>query len=438
MAKKVIYAIDIGNYYVKGIAIEENRGNFQLISSAIERAEGIVKGQIQDVKSLRKKIENVIYSLEGENSKAREIEIIISYATNELKISRENYTLEFTEPKEITEMDLEKIKANIQQKYSESNKEVLDIKFVDFEVDEKRVKNPVAFVANYSLNSTINVVWVPENSFAPIRNTIKNLIEGEIPIYDSTLAAAYGVTNTSDRNLGVGIIDLGHSKARMLLFKDGIPKFYLDFEVGVEYVLKDIMHVLKTSEKEALRLLEDHAVCLQDTKAVKKIDYLSLVGDHYEYTTQNLLNKIVFARVREIINKLNSDLAKLEYENTVEIAGGLQAGVVHTGGGARIKNIEKTISDFMGLQTRLGIAVNNSSNFYIENAEEIYKDPLFAPLIGTINLYFSGTNIPKLYIEESEENVIENNPRIQEKQEKKSGFFAKLGRILLGGNEDAI
>ncbi|GAB6189557.1 cell division protein FtsA [Marinitoga arctica] len=436
MAKKVIYAIDVGNYFIKGIALEENRGNYNIISKALERAEGIVKGQIQDVKALRRKIENLIYTLEGDNNKAKEIEIILSYATNELRISRESYTLEFSESKEITEGDLEKIKANIQQKYSELNKEVLDIKFVNFEVDDKKVKNPVAFVANQSLNAIINVVWVPENSFAPIRNTIKNLIEGEIPIFDSTLAAAYGVTNTSDRNLGVGIIDLGHSKARMLIFKDGIPKFYLDFEVGMEYVLKDIMHVLRTSESEALRLLEEQAVCLQDTKAVKKVDYKSLVGDHYEYTTQNLLNKIVFARTREIINKLNSDLAKLEYENTLEIAGGLQAGIIHTGGGARIKNIEKTISDFMGSQTRLGISSNNSGNFYIENADELYKDPLFSPLIGTINLYFSGTNIPKLYIEDS--NEYNENNYIEEKTEKRRGFFSKLGKILLGGNEDAI
>ncbi|WP_129407940.1 cell division FtsA domain-containing protein [Marinitoga lauensis] len=436
MARKVIYAIDVGNYFIKGIALEETKNSYQLVSKAIEQAEGIVKGQVQDVRALRRKIENVIYTLEGENNKAKEIEIVLSYATNELKISREGYTLEFSEPKEITEGDLEKIKSNIQQKYSELNKEVLDIKFVNFEVDDKKVKNPVAFVANYSLNALINVVWVPENSFAPIRNTIKNLIEGEIPIYDSTLASAYGVTNTSDRNLGVGVVDLGHSKARMLIFKDGIPKFYLDFEVGMEYVLKDIMHVLKTSEKEALRLLEEQAVCLQDTKIVKKIDYLSLVGDHYEYTTQNLLNKIVFARTREIINKLNSDLAKLEYENTFEIAGGLQAGIVHTGGGARIKNIEKTISDFMGAQTRLGVASNNANNFYIENADELYKDPLFAPIIGTINLYFSGANIPKLYIEDL--NSSSENNYVEEKVEKKGGFFSKLGRILLGGNEDAI
>ncbi|KAF2956384.1 cell division FtsA domain-containing protein [Marinitoga sp. 38H-ov] len=437
MAKKVIYAIDVGNYFIKGIALEGNRGNYTLISKTVERAEGIIKGQIQDVKSLRRKIENVIYSLETDiNNKSKEIEIILSYATNELKISRESYTLEFSEPKEITEGDLEKIKSNIQQKYSEQNREVLDIKFVNFEVDDKKVKNPVAFVANFNLNAIINVVWVPENSFAPIRNTIKNLIEGEIPIYDSTLAASYGVTNTSDRNLGVGIIDLGHSKARMLIFKDGIPKFYLDFEVGMEYVLKDIINVLKTSEKEALRLLEEQAVCLQDTKAVKKVDYLSLIGDHYEYTTQNLLNKIVFARTREIINKLNSDLAKLEYENTLEISGGLQAGVVHTGGGARIKNIEKTISDFMGSQTRLGIAANNSNNFIIDNADELYKDPMFAPIIGTLNLYFSGINIPKIYIEDSKISNEENY--IEEKHEKKGGFFSKLGRILLGGNEDAI
>ncbi|MBM7559117.1 cell division FtsA domain-containing protein [Marinitoga litoralis] len=437
MAKKVIYAIDVGNYFIKGVALEENKGNYSLISKTIERAEGIVKGQIQDVKSLRRKIENVIYSFENEiNNKSKDIEIILSYSTNELRISRESYTLEFSEPKEITEGDLDKIKSNIQQKYSEQNKEVLDIKFVNFEVDDKKVKNPVAFVANFSLNAIINVVWVPENSFAPMRNTIKNLIEGEIPIYDSTLAASYGVTNTSDRNLGVGVIDLGHSKARMLIFKDGIPKFYLDFEVGMEYVLKDIVNVLKTSENEALRLLEEQAVCLQDTKAVKKVDYLSLVGDHYEYTTQNLLNKIVFARSREIINKLNSDLAKLEYENTLEISGGLQAGVVHTGGGARIKNIEKTISDFMGSQTRLGVAANNGGNFIIENADELYKDPMFAPIIGTLNLYFSGINIPRIYVEDSKVYTEEN--KFEEKTEKKSGFFSKLGRILLGGNEDAI
>ncbi|MDN5341649.1 hypothetical protein OF820_00855 [Oceanotoga sp. DSM 15011] len=433
MAKEYLIGLDIGSYYTKGILFEYENDKFKPLNYKKIKSDGIINGEIQDVEAIRQTITSIINSFQNElPKKTKNVEVAIGYSTNNLYIDQENYTAEYSQKKEIKDSDLKKIKNHIVSKYTDESKIILDSKFMKFILDNKSVRNPISFFVQESLSTSLNIVWVPENSFALLINVFKNIIvDSQIPIYDSALSAAYAVTNANDRDIGVTVIDFGYHMCRIVIFKNGIPKLYYAFSYGMKYVLKDICNVLKTSEDEAHRLLVEEAVCLRDTKTIKKIDFELISGSGYSYVSQNLLNKIVFARIREIISRLNGELSKIGYEKTSEV-GALQGGIVITGGGSNLKNVDMTIKDLMGSNFRKG---NLTLNMFYEVPDELKNDPEFLPVFGIVERF-------RLDMIESVDNTNQNAEPTQDKKEKKEknkkGFFKSIMQKLTGGEDDAF
>jgi len=306
----------------------------------------------------------------------------------------------------------------------------LDSNFMKFIVDDKTVRNPISFYSQKSLSASLNVVWVDENAFALLANVLKRLDADSITLYDSTLCTSYSITTATDRDIGLTVVDFGYHMCRIMIFKNGIPRMYYAFPYGIRYVLKDIQNVIKTTEKEAHRLLSEEAVCLRDTNAKpKRVDFIPISGNGKSVISQNLLNKIVFARIREIISRMNGELSKKSYENTLEM-GALQGGIIYTGGGSYIKNIESTIKDLMGKNFRKGIWVNKS---FFKIPEDLKDDAEFIPVFSVLNKHLTEINETENEKIDFEE---DNSPEPSSKNtgEKKSiikNWFKKLS----GGDE---
>lgn len=438
MAKSYIIALDIGSFFTKGILFEEEDGMFFPLKHEIIYTDGIIKGEIQDVQTVRRTLITIIEKLKDVGSrKIKTYEIIVGYSTNCLNIDTDSLTVEPPEKKEIKETDLTKIKKTIIKKYQDDGKQILDSNFMKFIVDDKNVRNPISFYAQKSLSAALNIVWVDENAFSLLINVFKNLLTDSLSIYDSTLSSAYAVTSPNDRDIGVTYIDFGYHMCRTIIFKNGIPKMYFPFPYGMKYILKDISNILKCSEEEAHRLLREDAVCLRDTKTIKKIDYELLSGTGKSYISQNLLNKIVFARIREILSRLNGELSKIGYENTLEV-GALQSGIIFSGGGSYIKNIDNTINDLMGENHRKGILIEHSR---IKIPEDMKNNHEFIPVYGILQRYIL-ENTERDFEENNDyedKNISSRVPQKERKQKKeKKNIFSKLFEKISGGEDDAI
>jgi len=437
MAKNYLIGIDIGSFFLKGVLFEtDENGNIVPISLSKLPVDGIINGEIQDMESLRRSIETLIEKLNQESpKKVKNPEIIVGYSTNSLNITEENFTVEFSKRTEIRENELRNIKKSVIKKYTDEGKIILDSNFVKFHIDEKRVKNPVSFFAEKSLTTTLNIVWVDENSFSLLINVLKDIVyTSEIPIYDSTLSNSYIITTPNDRNVGITVIDFGYNSCRIIIFKEGIPKLFYTFPYGMKYVLQDISNILKVSEREAHRLLEEEGACSRETKVMKKVNFQLLTGSGYSYVPLSLLNKIIFARVREIISRLNGELSKIGYERTFEV-GALQGGIVLTGGGSKIRNIESTVKELMGENFRKSSIVSFDS--FKNIPEELVKDPEFQSVFGLIERYRIDLLEENLN-EKSRETRSESPKRSKSSNKTTTALKTFFKKITGGEEEDAL
>ena len=105
------------------------------------------------------------------------------------------------------------------------------------------------------------------------------------------------------------------------------------------------------------------------------------------------LANIINARVKEIIQHVQYEIRSSGYEKR------LSAGIVLTGGGARLKNIKHLFSLMTGMEACIG-----DSNGHLSQAPEVIKSPVYATVCGLVL-----TSLAKLDAEEKTKNGLGNS-----------------------------
>ncbi|MEY5052446.1 MAG: cell division protein FtsA, partial [Bacteroidota bacterium] len=100
------------------------------------------------------------------------------------------------------------------------------------------------------------------------------------------------------------------------------------------------------------------------------------------------LANIINARVKEIIQHVQYEIRSSGYEKR------LSAGIVLTGGGARLKNIKHLFSLMTGMEACIG-----DSNGHLSQAPEVIKSPVYATVCGLVL-----TSLAKIDAEEKTKN----------------------------------
>jgi len=194
-----------------------------------------------------------------------------------------------------------------------------------------------------------------------------------IPLAVEALATV--VFEEIEREVGCALINLGATITTLAVYHDGALQNLLVIPLGAKNITKDIQE-LGISETNAERLK-----CMKGCALESKVDdpvYIQIVSvedenKHVRISTK-FLATIIEARLEEILQPAFDLIANLPFE--------LEAGMVITGGGSKLKNIIDFVESKTSLYTRFG----DHSEWLSDDTNEKYKNPYYAQLIGTILL----------------------------------------------------
>jgi cell division protein FtsA len=185
----------------------------------------------------------------------------------------------------------------------------------------------------------------------------------------SSLASGSLLTTPEERVHGALVLDIGKGITDYVLYRDGHVLATGTLPVGGEHVTNDLAIGLRvtTSQAEMLKLRHGRATVLTKDKTEK----VWLNGDMSfgdRQLPKTAIETIAAARVQEIFEIVQKKLgAKLSPEHC-------GAGVVLTGGTARLPGIEEAASRVFGLPARRGEAPGW--------VKDDLKDPMFSTVLG--------------------------------------------------------
>ena len=164
------------------------------------------------------------------------------------------------------------------------------------------------------------------------------------------LAAARAVLREDEREIGVGVLDLGGATSQMAIFVDGRPYHTEMLPTGGVALTWDLVQHLHMQYEGARRVLENHGCAM--VELVDSKDMIELPGP--TPSRPRRIGRVTVANALE--NRLAAIISWYQRTlNSQELDAPLGTGVVLTGGVAALEGVGELVQRMLGTPVRVGV-----------------------------------------------------------------------------------
>ncbi len=377
MASKTTVGIDIGTYEIKVVVAEMPEDRYSLpkiigVGQAETRGlrNGYILNQADAVRSIRKAVKM------AEKQSGQKIErAFVSVGGTGLSSAVSDGQIMITRAdSEISYLDLEKVSADSQQKIKSDkivNRKVIHVVPLEYRIDDKEVWGDPTGLKALKLSAK-NLFITCLNSH--VEALIETLSMAEIEIIDAIaapLAAGTVTLSKTDKIAGCVLVNIGSETVSMVVYEKDIPVLVEVFPIGSNNITNDIALGLRVS-------LEDAEKIKVNKEKLTKNDNVPL----------GKLDDIITARLKDIFNLVDIKLKEINK------SGLLPGGIILTGGGSGIINIEDISRAALRLPAKIASIVDetkkNNANLNLNTPSNIkVKDSTWAVAYGLCVIGFN-------------------------------------------------
>jgi len=347
----IITGLDIGTETIKILVVlkKPEQEGLEVLSQIIKPCSGVRKGVVIKPENITEAIKALIS--EAENSSGEKIKSVYSningshlsavFSRGKIAVSRAD--------KKISQEDIDRaVQASKEAIILPPNKEVIGFFPKEYIIDgESGIKEALG-MEGLRLEAEVLLLSV----FSPyLQNLTKAISNAELKILDiqpSPIAAAEAVLTPQQKELGVALIDIGAETTGIAIFEEENLIHTAIFPIGSSHITRDIAIGLKCDVDLAEKIkLEFGSCALGREKGEKyKRDKIK-IGDSLSFS-RKMLNGVIEARVSEIFEQIDKELKNISRQKL------LPAGLVLTGGGAKLPKIVDFAKKELKLPCRLG------------------------------------------------------------------------------------
>lgn len=381
----IVIGLDIGTENIKilGVKPEENTGMFRVSFFEKFSSMGVNNGRIRDDKLLSRRLIEIINKVE-EKYDARIDSVItnINGSRVELVTNKASISVGGANGR-VSEEDKERVK-NDARAIKLSNKSIIDLFIKEWILDgDKDISDPLG-LTGIKLELEASIL----TCFSRDKELIENvLFESDITafkIVPTPFADAKALLDDSQKELGVVLVDIGAKTTSMIIYENGKILDIAIFPVGSASITNDIAVGLTTEINVAEKIKQEFGACVNG--GTKKIElYIpEFMEDGFELEdgakkdkkdilifTEKDLKNIIGARTAEIFSFVKERIDK------VNKSGNLPVGVILTGGGANMKDIEEVVKKEISLPCRIACPTQFIG---------LEKDPSYSTVCGLVML----------------------------------------------------
>ncbi|MBO5751759.1 MAG: cell division protein FtsA [Kiritimatiellae bacterium] len=256
------------------------------------------------------------------------------------------------------------------------DRELLDVVEQDYVVDNLgAISSPNGMSGNILRLNTLQI-HADSNRIMNARTAADAAhIEIREPLFAATCAAEAVLEDYEKRN-GALVLDVGGGSTGYAAYSDGMLVSAGVIGVGGDHVTNDIAHAFQTTNAQAedMKIRESRALVTRegDASRVVKVDAGESTLMDNRTVSRRALDTVVNARLAELFTVLRENL------EDQDVLHRLHTGVVLTGGGSRLRDIDALASQMLGISARYGRPI------HIDGLEEVEYPPEFAAISGAL------------------------------------------------------
>ena len=374
--ENIVVGIDVGTTKIAVfIGQRDLEGKISIIGMGKTESDGVERGVVKNIQLTATAIKAAVEQAETmANYKVNDV--YVGIAGHHIKSLHHRGNIMICEDNHIITMqDVERLRQEQNNLMLSPGEQIIHVVAQSYSVDgDTSTTNPVGRIGK-CLEGDFNLITGNVTHIQNIYHSVRLAGYSVKELVLEPIASAEAVINETEKDAGICLVDIGGGTTDIAIFKDGILRHTAVVPLAGNVITEDIKEgcsIIKT-QAEALKI--NFGRCLESDNSQNEI--ISIPGfrgrESREISVQTLAN-IIKARVKMILDQVQYEIHSTDYDKR------LIAGIVLTGGGAKIKDIVQLSEFITGSDARIGISNEQLSGTITDEM----KHPMHATGIGLV------------------------------------------------------
>lgn len=374
MKKNIIAGLDLGTTKVGAVIAEQLDNKIDILGFGVAPSDGLNRGLVANIAKTAEAIKQAMtIAANRADIDVRAVNVGVA-GEHITSLRHRNYITINNQDKEITQADIDRLKADVKTIRIPADRQILHIIPEEFYIDHQGgIENPIGMCGS-RLEALNHVVLA---SIPAMQNIKKSVERAGYTVQDYILqpiASSVSVLEENEKDLGVALIDIGGGTTDIAVFHEKSIKYTKVIGVAGNQVTNDIRESLGIVTEEAEKLKKEHGYALEEAIIKDEDIYIKGVGARGNIKIPvSLLTQIIHVRMKELFTLIDNELRQAGFKNKIK------AGIVLTGGGSLLSGVTELAESVFGLPTRIGVPLDLGAGL----SNEI-ESPEFATVAGLI------------------------------------------------------
>lgn len=374
-----VAAVDLGTTKVViAVARRADKNKVEIVSIKELSSQGVLKGDVRNGEQASRVLREVKTKIEEELNLAIS-EVYIGISGQHIMCIRDTgYVFvqnSDNQVSEVREADVIRLREDMKKKAVPLGQTIITVLPQSYTLDEESdiITDPVGMEGR-RLEARFNLIIGDGEALDRIRRTFVRAGMTVAGIILQPLASSDAVLSEDEKELGVAVIDIGGGTTDMCVYYDRIIRHIAVIPIGGNIINKDIKtYGILERHVEKLKVTFGEAIA-EKAQAEKFINIPSVSGQAPKEIAVKTLAAIIEARMEDIIDYVKAELEKCG------LKGKLGAGIVITGGGSTLKNLDLLFQKRLGCDVRVASPTAHLTNESIEKV----ANPKYSTIVGLL------------------------------------------------------
>jgi cell division protein FtsA len=370
--KNLIVALDIGTSKVVAIVGEITAaGEVDIIGIGSHPSRGLKKGVVVNIESTVQSIQRAVE--EAELMAGCQIHSVYAGIAGSHIRSLNSHGIVAIRDKEVTQSDMERVIDAARAVAIPADQKILHVLPQEFVIDtQEGIREPIG-MSGVRLEAKVHLVT---GAVSAAQNIVKCVRRCGLEVDDiilEQLASSNAVLSDDEKELGVCLVDIGGGTTDIAVFTEGAIRHTAVIPIAGDQVTNDIAVALRTPTQHAEDIKIKYGCALAQLASADETIEVPSVGDRpARRLARQTLADVVEPRYEELFTLVQAELRRSGFEDLCA------AGVVLTGGTAKMEGVVDLAEEIFHMPVRLGVPQG------VNGLVDVVRNPIYSTGVGLL------------------------------------------------------
>ena len=372
--RSLIVGLDIGTSKVVALVGEiDQDGAIEVVGLGSHPSRGLKKGVVVNIESTVQSIQRAVE--EAELMAGCEIHSVFAGIAGSHVRSLNSHGVVAIRDREVSDVDVAHVIDAAKAVAIPADQRILHVLPQEYIIDgQEGIRDPIG-MSGVRLEAKVHIVTGADSA---AQNIIKCVQRCGLTVEDMVLeqlASSHAVLTDDEKELGVCVVDIGGGTTDLAVFSQGAIRHTAVLPIAGDQVTNDIAVSMRTPTHYAEDIKVRYACALSQLANSDESIEVPSVGDRpARRLARQTLAEVVEPRYEELFGLVRDELRRSGFEEVIA------AGIVLTGGSARMEGAIDLAEEVFHMPVRLGLPQQHQ----VKGLAEVVQNPIYSTGVGLL------------------------------------------------------